>query len=122
MLFAACATTRPTIARARRPQSIETEPVSRASPMASSPPTSPDVTVIEKTAARVITSHLLRRSGGLVMPTGRFAVLNTVRHVRSRSWKDWFSIVAEAGVTGVAMLRVPSGRNLLTYGSRLRRS
>ena len=36
---------------------------------------SPDVTVIEKTAARVMTSHLDTASGGLVIPTGRLAVL-----------------------------------------------
>ena len=35
----------------------------------------PDVTVIEKTAARVMTSHLLTESGGVVIPTGRLAVL-----------------------------------------------
>ena len=37
---------------------------------------SPDVAVIEKTAARVITSHLLMASGW-VIPSGRFAVFST---------------------------------------------
>jgi hypothetical protein len=77
MLFAACATTRPTIARARRPQLTVTSPVSRIAPTASSPPMSPDVTVIENTAARVMTSHFEIASGGAVMPLGRFAVLKT---------------------------------------------
>ena len=36
---------------------------------------SPAVTVIEKTAARVMTSHFDTKSGGVVIPTGRFAVL-----------------------------------------------
>ena len=38
---------------------------------------SPDVTVIENTAARVMTSHFEIASGGAVMPLGRFAVLKT---------------------------------------------
>jgi hypothetical protein len=76
MLFAAWATTRPTTARISSSQSTLTSPVSRAAPTASSPPMSPDVAVIEKTAARVMTSHLLIASGW-VMPSGRFAVLKT---------------------------------------------
>ena len=35
----------------------------------------PEVTVIEKTAARVMTSHFEIESGGVVIPTGRLAVL-----------------------------------------------
>ena len=76
MLFAAWATTSPTIASSSRPQSTDTSPVSRAAPTASRPPISPDVAVIEKTAARVMTSHLLTASG-FVMPSGRLAVLRT---------------------------------------------
>ena len=53
-----------------------TVPVSRAAPTASSAPISPDVAVIEKTAARVMTSHLLTASGW-VIPSGRFAVFRT---------------------------------------------
>ena len=77
MLLAAWATTSPTTARARRAQSTVTSPVSRAAPTASRPPIRPDVTVIEKTAARVITSHFEIASGGRVIPAGRFAVLKT---------------------------------------------
>ena len=76
MLFAAWATTSPTIASRSSPQSTLTSPVSRAAPIARSPPISPDVAVIEKTAARVMTSHLLTASGW-VIPTGRLAVLST---------------------------------------------
>jgi len=47
----------------------------RSAPIASRPPIRPDVTVIENTAARVMTIHFETASGGLVMPTGRFAVL-----------------------------------------------
>jgi hypothetical protein len=36
---------------------------------------SPDVTVIEKTAARVITIHLLTASGGTVMPSAGWRVV-----------------------------------------------
>ena len=47
-----------------------TSPVRRSAPTASSPPIRPDVTVIEKTAARVMTSHLLTASGGRSCPPG----------------------------------------------------
>src|SRR4029078_10811502 len=83
MLFAAWATTSPTTARISSSQLTLTSPVSRAAPTASSPPMSPDVAVIEKTAARVMTSHLLIASGR-VMPSGKFAVLKTYRHVARR--------------------------------------
>jgi len=76
MLFAACATTRPTTARTRYSQFTLTPPPRRAAPTASRAPIRPDVAVIEKTAARVMTSHLLTASGR-VIPSGRFAVLRT---------------------------------------------
>src|SRR3990172_7704301 len=84
MLLAAWATTRPSTASARYPHWTDTSQVSRSAPMARSPPIRPDVTVIEKTAARVITSHLLIASGGRVMPAGRFAVFMIVRQVANR--------------------------------------
>src|SRR5712691_11536499 len=83
MLFAAWATTSPTTARTRSSQSMLTAPVSRAAPTASSAPINPDVAVIEKTAARVITSHLLTASGR-VIPSGRLAVFSTYRQVAKR--------------------------------------
>ena len=67
-----------------RAQLTVTSAVSCWAPIASRPPMSPEVTVIEKTAARVITSHLLTASGGEVMPSGRFAVLKTVFQTRRR--------------------------------------
>jgi hypothetical protein len=76
MLFAAWATIRPTIASASSPKSTLTAPVNWAAPTASRPPMRPDVAVIENTAARVITSHLLTASGRTI-PSGRFAVLST---------------------------------------------
>ncbi len=76
MLFAAWATTSPTTASTRYSQFTLTSPVSRAAPTASSAPIRPDVAVIEKTAARVMTSHLLTKSGW-VIPSGRFAVFMT---------------------------------------------
>ncbi len=76
MLFAAWATTRPTTASTRYSQLTVTSPVSRIAPTASKAPISPEVAVIEKTAARVMTSHLLIASGW-VMPSGRFAVFRT---------------------------------------------
>src|SRR4051794_26706907 len=99
MLFAACATTSPMIARARSPQLTVTSPVSRIAPIASRPPMSPDVTVIENTAARVMTSHLDTASGGLVIPTGRLAVLKTVRQVARRPGVG--AVAAASGVAGV---------------------
>ena len=84
MLFAACATTSPTTDSVRKSQLMLTEPVSRASPTASSPPMIPEVAVMLNTAARVMTSHLLIASGGRVMPSGRFAVLITVRQTAKR--------------------------------------
>ena len=53
--------------------------------MAKSPPINPDVAVMLKTAARVMTSHFAMASGGRVMPCGRFAVLMIVRYTAKRS-------------------------------------
>src|SRR6266850_6419835 len=83
MLFAAWATTSPTTARTRYSQLTVTSPVSLAAPTASRAPIKPDVAVIENTAARVMTSHLLTKSGR-VMPSGRLAVLKTYRQVAKR--------------------------------------
>ena len=58
---------------------------------------SPDVTVIEKTAARVITIHLLTASGGVVIPTGRFAVLYAVFQTFSRSDRSMATIPSGSG-------------------------
>ena len=82
MLFAAWATTRPDHREEQQPVvDAYGPPIGRAdlrelrAPTASRPPIRPDVTVIEKTAARVMTSHLEIASGGVVIPTGRLAVL-----------------------------------------------
>jgi hypothetical protein len=60
---------------------------------------SPDVAVIEKTAARVMTSHLLVVSGW-VIPSGRFAVFRTYRQVDSRP-RIVGAVAADAVVVGL---------------------
>ena len=63
-----------------QPQFTLTSRVSRIAPTASSPPISPEVTVIEKTAARVITSHL-EIASGVGHPLGQ---VRRVQHVTPR--------------------------------------
>src|SRR6185369_16000395 len=108
MLFAAWATTSPTTASTRYSQLISTAPVSRAAPTASRAPINPDVAVIEKTAARVMTSHLLIASGW-VIPSGRLAVFITYRQVASRPTGAGATVAAaEVGVgaiTGFVAIR-----------------
>ena len=47
----------------------------------------PEVAVMLKTAARVMTSHFAMASGGFVIPSGRLAVRITVRQTATRSEK-----------------------------------
>src|SRR5512135_3557152 len=112
MLFAACATTRPTIASPSSPQLTVTSPVSPSAPTASSPPTRPDVTVIENTAARVITSHLLIASGGADMPSGRLAVFRIVRQVAIRPGAGEDAVIAVGPPAGY--VRSDGSRNQAT--------
>ena len=78
MLLDAWATTSPASASAKfshatsRPSAV----------MASNPPIRPEVSVMEKTAARVISSHFEMTS--MAAPVGKLAVASTERQFRKR--------------------------------------
>src|SRR5271157_5662477 len=78
MLFAACANTRPTIARAKKSQFACT---GFGPATARRPPIAPEVRVMGKTLARVISSHFETRS--MRRPWERFWVVSTSRQFSS---------------------------------------
>src|SRR5258708_6244795 len=78
MLLVACASTRPTTASAKYPQCV-----SGAVAAASRPPIKADVTVIEKTQARVIKSQ--RATPSIARPRGKFPVAMICRQLSSHA-------------------------------------
>src|SRR5271157_3772790 len=78
MLFAACANTRPTIARAKKSQFACT---GFGPATARRPPIAPEVRVMGKTLARVISSHF--ETGSMRRPWERFWVVSTSRQFSS---------------------------------------
>src|SRR5215469_1645284 len=78
MLFAACARTRPSIARAKKSQFAGT---GYGPATARRPPIAPEVSVMGKTLARVISSHF--ETASMRRPWERFWVVSTSRQFSS---------------------------------------